>query len=415
MSQQKVLIAVPAYDGLSAGFAYALFHTGAALQKAGIAYELAIYDQNCHVDDSRNALVAKFLSTDCTDMVFLDADLGWFASDFVKLLSHDRDVVAGVYPKKHGDDAFPVLMKPGEIWSDADGLIEVDGVPTGFLRMRRAVLERLASEAQHFNAKRRPTPLIFERQIHGGERWGGDYVFCRKWRALGGKIYIDPNMRFEHSGEQSWTGCVGSWLRQRAGIGLVAGLAALASGRETLEDLTDMFDAWDNPTFAANVVLLSALAQCARVSRGPILECGSGLSSLVLAAAAPHLEVHVLEDSPVFADHLAEVANAHGLTNLFIHAAPIKNGWYDSSALPPARWGLVFIDGPRRTTGGRAQTPRRVDLTDAVVIADDMQEGGCEPELLASLERTHEVRVCDSGQRAFALCGPRAMLAEKAA
>jgi predicted O-methyltransferase YrrM len=418
-ASQKVFIAVAAYEGCAAGFTYALFHTGAELEKAGIEYELAIYSGNCHVDDSRNRLVRDFLNSDCTDLVFLDADIGWFAKDFVALLGYDRDVVAGVYPKKNGDDTYPVVTKPGEIWSERDGLIEVEGVPTGFLRIRRAVLEAMASTATLYNAKNdraMATPCIFERQIHDGTRWGGDYVFCRKARARGIKIYMAPSMRFEHSGEQTWTGSCGAWLKQRAGLGLVDGLKAIREGRETAEHLTDLFDAWDNPSFAASITLLQALATLARVSDGPILECGSGLSSLVLAAAAPHLEVHTLEDSPVYADHLRETAAKHGLDNLIIHALPIKDGWYDLGQLPfGERWGLVFIDGPRRTTGGRAETPDRIDLSRSVVVADDVQDDGGVPELRARLEQTHDVRICDSGHRQFAVCAPRRAEAKEAA
>ena len=283
---QKVFIAVAAYEGCGAGFAYSLFHTGAALERAGIQYELAIYSGNCHVDDSRNRLTRDFLNSDCSDMVFLDADIGWNAADFIELLGYDRDVLAGIYPKKNGDDAYPVKTLPGEIWSDRDGLIEVQGVPTGFLRIRRHVMERLASEAQTYNAKNDGaygTACIFERQIHEGTRWGGDYVFCRKARAAGFKIYIDPSMRFEHSGEETWTGCVGSYFRQRAGIGLDPAIAAIREGREQIEHMIDLYDAWGNP-YAASPGLLMGLVMLAREAKGPILECGGGLSTLAMAA-----------------------------------------------------------------------------------------------------------------------------------
>lgn len=412
--RQKVFIAVAAYEGCGAGFSWSLFHTGAALAKAGAAYELAIYAGNCHVDDSRNRLVRDFLNSDCTDLVFLDADVGWQAGDFVKLLAHDRDVVAGIYPKKHGDDTFPVKTLPGPIWSDADGLIEVEGVPTGFLRIRRHVLETLAARAETYNAKNDRafgTACIFERQIHNGVRWGGDYVFCRKWRALGGRIFIDPSMRFEHSGEETWAGNVGAWLRQRAGIGLIAGLEAVSRGEETPESMMEVFDAWGNP-FAAAPALLIALAKLARQSKGPILECGAGLSSLVMASANPNVEVHAMEDSPVFAEHLRVEAQKYGLRNLVVHCRPL-NGWYDLTGVPALDWALVFIDGPRRTTGSRADAPRHIDLSRAIVVADDVQEDGGVPALKRALEPTHKLAVIQTGSKSFAIGAPH-QLAETA-
>lgn len=414
--RQKVFIAVAAYEGCGAGFTWSLFHTGAALAKADIGYELAIYSGNCHVDDSRNRLVRDFLKSDCTDLVFLDADVGWSAGDFLKILGFDRDVLAGIYPKKHGDDTYPVKTFPGEIWSDADGLIEVMGVPTGFLRIRRRVLEALAASAETYNARNDQafaTACIFERQIHDGVRWGGDYVFCRKARAAGFKIYIDPQLRFEHAGEEVWSGQVGAYFRQRSGVALEPGLAAIREGRETIVELVELFDAWANP-FAASPALLAALAMLARKGDGPILECGSGLSSLVLAAANPDRAVHTLEDSPVFADHLRATALRSGIENLQVYCRPLKNGWYDMSGVPAAHYGLVFIDGPRRTTGSRADAPKHICLDDAIVVADDVQVDGGVPALQAALERSHDVAVVATGSKSFAIAAPRSSAAEAA-
>ena len=407
---QKVFLAVAVYDKPGAHFSWALAHTTAALAEAGIGWELAIYTGNCHVDSSRNRLVRDFLKSDCTDYLSIDADVAWPAQQVVEILGYDREIVAGIYPKKHGDDTYPVLLFDGEVWSDKDGLIEVKGVPTGFLRIRRQVLQRLADEAVHYNARNEAQDgamaLIFERQVIDGTLWGGDYVFCRKARAAGFKIYIAPEMRFEHSGEESWTGCVGAWLRQRSGIGLRRGLTAFANGTETIEDAMDLFDAWNNP-YAVTPLLMMGLGMTARATQGPVLECGGGLSTLVLAATIPGREVHVLEDSEIFAERIRAEADRHGLTNLVLHVRPLVDGWYDTSTLPNVTWGLVFVDGPRRTTGSRADAPSRIDLSRSVVIADDVQADGGVPELRTALERTHNVKMIGHNSRAFAICAPK--------
>lgn len=414
---QKVFIAVAAYEGCGAGFTYALFHTGAALAAARIGYELAIYSGNCHVDDSRNRLTRDFLASDCTDMVFLDADVGWNASDFLKLLAYDRDVVAGIYPKKNGDDTFPVKLFPGEIWSDADGLIEVQGVPTGFLRIRRHVVETLAEDAEKYNAKNDrafATPCIFERQIHEGTRWGGDYVFCRKWRAKGGKVYIDPLMRFEHSGEDTWTGQAGMWFKKRSGIGLIDPIKAVRARREDAADYVDMIDAWGNAQFGASSVMLKGLAEAVRSTGGPVLELGSGLSTLVMAAADPSAEIHCLENSPVFAEHLRIEAAKHGITNIHIHCRPLQgDGWYNIDDLPALPWRLAVIDGPRKEGQTRMAAFERIDLRDAVVFADDVQRDGGAPAVIDALARTHNICVFEDDTRSFVMGAPR--ITQKAA
>jgi hypothetical protein len=343
---QKLFLAVQAYEGIGAGCAYTLFHFGEALKAKGIEVELSIYTGNCHVDDGRNRLVRDFLLSDCTDMVFLDADVGSPASNLIQLLSYDADVVAGIYPKKGSEDEYPVKMLPGEIWSNAQGLIEVQGVPTGFLRIRRNVLEQMAKEAIHYNARNDASsaiPLIFERQVHDGTRWGGDYVFCRKWRGMGGKIFIAPEMRFEHSGMQTWNGRVGAWLRAKNGIGLKLPLERIAKGTDTVSDYLDLFDAWGNP-FAVTPALMFCLVQLARRAVH-VIEFGSGLSTLVLASASQSA-VMTFESSPIYADQIKQEAEGLGL-DVFVRYAPLVSGWYNCPDMAPAKGTLVFIDGPK--------------------------------------------------------------------
>lgn len=213
---QKVFLAVPTYSGLAAGFSFALFHSADALRDAGIQHELALYSGDCHVDDARNRLVRDFLETDCTDLVFIDADLRWEPDDLVKLLKYDRDVVGSTYPFKADDAGYPVALMGGDAVADKDGLLEVYALPTGFLRIKRHVLQALADQAIKFHPKsddRSDFPLIFERQVHNGYRRGGDYAFCNKWRGMGGKIHFAPEFEFEHFGEHSWTGSFGHWKR----------------------------------------------------------------------------------------------------------------------------------------------------------------------------------------------------------
>jgi predicted O-methyltransferase YrrM len=403
---QKLFLAVQSYEGIGAGCAYTLFHFGQALKEAGIDVELSIYTGNCHVDDGRNRLVRDFLLSDCTDMVFLDADVGCPASNLTQLLSYDADVVAGIYPKKGGDDQFPVKMLPGEIWSDAQGLIEVQGVPTGFLRMRRQVLVRLADRAVHYNARNDASsaiPLIFERQVHDGTRWGGDYVFCRKWRAAGGKIHIAPEMRFEHSGMQTWSGRVGAWLREKNGLGLKLPLERIAKGTDTASDYVDLFDAYGNP-YAATPALLFCLVQVARRSRH-VIEFGSGLSSLVLAAAS-QTPVTAYESSPIYADHLKGEAERLGL-DVVVRYAPLVGGWYNCPDMQVAPGTLVFIDGPRGGAG-RPGIFAHVDLTHATVIVDDVQADGGMPVMVERLWPTHRVEIIeDSNRRSFCVAVPK--------
>lgn len=369
---QKAFLAVPTYSGLAAGFSFALFHSADALKEAGIQHELALYSGDCHVDDARNRLVRDFLETDCTDLVFIDADLRWEPSDLVKLLKYDRDVVGSTYPFKADDAGYPVALMGGEAVADEDGLLEVYALPTGFLRIKRHVLQTLADKAVKFHPKsdeRSDFSLIFERQVHNGNRRGGDYAFCNKWRELGGKIHFAPEFEFEHFGEHSWTGSFGHWKRLELYGPIKAALLEVKHGVEKLTSMNDLAKAWGND-WQVSPDALWALAALARSAKGDILEAGSGLTTLVMAAASKHTVV-ALEHEVEWADKVMKVADECGITNIAMCVVPLVNGWYDVH--PSELYALALCDGPPRKQGDRSIMFSRCEksLSDAVVVIDD--------------------------------------------
>lgn len=375
---RRVFLAVPTYGPVPAIHAFCLFKAHAALLDAGFSVELGLLSGNCHVDDARNRLVREFLAGDCEDFVFIDADVGWQQPDLIRLLGYDRDVVGGTYPMKQSEDDYPARHIPGEIWSDRDGLIEVEGLPTGFLRIRRRVFEKLAADAAVYSVKGgdddAPAPLIFEREIHNRARMSGDYAFCRKWRATGGKIYLDPDCHLEHAGEKVWAGTYGAHLRRKNGLSLVDGIQRIAAGTEDARSLFALSQEWGNEPWSASAELIKSAVHVVRQLTGPVLETGSGLTTLAMAAANPRITIHALEHSEPWAAKLRESAIRLKLGNIVLHVAPLKataaGKWYDPPELPWADFQLVLCDGPPRWEGNRK------------ILWSVMQTHGCSPKCI---------------------------------
>lgn len=355
-ASQHAFIAIPAYEGPSSILMHSLWAAQIALNAANIRATLEIAEGNCHVDDARNSLVRDFLESDCTDLVFIDADLGFDSVDLVKLLSHDRDVVAGVYPKKQVEDEFTVRPIPGELWTDEDGLIEVLGVSTGFLRIKRHVLEQLEADAPKFwgskedPRERRPIPIIFERTYAANSRFSGDYTFCEKWRKLGGSIWADPFMAFEHQGLHSWCGSVADHWKTSSGVYAKQfddNIERLKQGDSSV--IHDLRRGYANE-FSAEEDLLHACYEVAKEAQGPILETGTGLSTLIMACANPNVEIHCLEHDPVFASHTQHFVDGFGLDNVTIHFGHLRDygewKWYDKDLIPELDYAMVLCDGP---------------------------------------------------------------------
>jgi predicted O-methyltransferase YrrM len=355
---RKVFLATPAYADLGPDYAGALFEGVAALGRAGIGAVLEIYTGHCHVDDARNRLVRDFLMTDCTDLFFLDADIGWRATDLVRLMQHPREVVGGVYPVKRDPEEYPVeLLESAGIWTDKDGLIEVDKLPTGFLRIQRVVIEAMDAGVPHFCEQdfeqgQRMTPVLFERTMSGTVRFGGDYEFCRRYRAMGGHVYLDPYCQFKHVGPKVWSGSYATWLERMNGRALLRDLTAIWERRETAETYQSLVMTWGNP-WSVPAEELAVLVGLVRATEGPILECGSGISTLAMAAAAEEgREIWVLENDAAWMRRLIEAADRAGVTGLQARYAPLQsygeNEWYQIPNDLPEQFGLIFCDGPAR-------------------------------------------------------------------
>jgi len=399
-----VFIATPVHSAPVTHFTFCLYRSALALRAAGIAADLCFYWGDPHVDDARNVLVAKFLATDCTDLVFIDADMHWSAEGLVRLLEFDRDVIGGTYPFKgdsepDGELTFGVTLFPGAQQAEPDGALRVKTLPTGFLRIRRAVLEALAEAAPKFSSKGpdpalRKIPLIFERTLTPQHRVGGDYTFCFKAGDAGFEVYLDPEQAFGHVGTKSWNGCWGAHMRSTHGLVMPHVLNAIRGGTEKPGHYVEIFEEWGND-WAAGPDMLTAAAEVARSVTGPVLECGSGLSTLILAAAVgPEREVLALEHDPDYHALTEDAAKQYGLPNVRVVEAPLVHEdsgeqWY-GGAEGLGQYQLIVVDGPPRlyakSRGGAVELVRRHLAPGGVVLLDDAED----PNIRGTAERIAE-------------------------
>jgi predicted O-methyltransferase YrrM len=350
---QKVLLATTAYDSPDASYTFSIARSREALSAAGIQSGYYLLQGNCHVDDARNAVVRDFLESDCTELVFLDADVSWEPDALVSLCRIDKDLVGGIYPyrRESDEETMPVRHLP-EIKVEGD-LIEVEGLPTGFMKIKRHVLETMAATAKHYlKDDGKPHPVIFERDYFGGGRRGGDIRFCMVWRDMGGKVYAAPELRLGHCGKMVLKDSLGASLRRQNKTSLKWMAQIIRAGEDRLDTYVEAFKAFGNK-WAASADVLHLAANLARSSELPILEMGTGLSTIILAAASKH-KVWAVEHDPQYAAALENMAAKAGVSNIALSTAPLKDNWYDLEADSgefPEQFGLAFVDGPPRYLG----------------------------------------------------------------
>lgn len=199
------------------------------------------------VTRARNVLLAYFLNSDYSHLLFIDADIEYKVEDVLKLYVHDKDVCVGAYPKKgvnwtHIKES--ILMDParqhtpgqiGALGSDyavnfkftnketktvsvQNGLIELHDAGTGFMMIKR---EAILKMIEHYPELKYNNDVqmggvdlkdnfyaLFDTMIDPVDKryLSEDYTFCRRWQGMGGDIWLDPSISLNHYGSFCFQG-----------------------------------------------------------------------------------------------------------------------------------------------------------------------------------------------------------------
>lgn len=371
---RKVMLATTSYGSPSTAYTFSIARSRQSLEAAGIPTAYLLLHGDCHVDDARNSVVREFLASDCSELLFIDADVSYPPEALVELCGHaDLDIVGGVYPfRSEGSDSMPVRMMEGA--EDSGGLLEVEGLPTGFMKIRRRVLERMVAVAPaYFTKHGQETPLVFARPAPGPTklRWGGDIDFCNRWRGMGGRLFAVTGLRLGHTAEIVIEDSLAAHLRRITDMTIPHVIGKLREGTETEGDYDELLR-YAGSVWAADTGVLAGLTRIARQCRGPIIETGSGMSSVVLAAMT-NQKVYSLEHLEHWAARTHYWAQLAGVENLNIGCAPLKDFWYDIDAFElPRKFSLGFCDGPPRLYGTRHKFLEVIAPRCQVVVLDDV-------------------------------------------
>ena len=152
-----------------------------------------------------------------------------------------------------------------------------------------------------------------------------------------------------------------AWQRQRLRRAMRHVLALPTGVAPERPLLAELRAAWGNDRCAADLDFLSEVARLAAVTLGPVLECGSGLTTLLLGALAGRrgVEVWALEHEPEWRRRVAASLRDHKAGQVYLWFSPLSDYgefvWY-AAPLPlmPDAFRLVVCDGPPADTrGGR--------------------------------------------------------------
>jgi hypothetical protein len=247
-----VFIATPCYGGMChINYVVCLLNTQQLLAQLGVQCSVEFMKNESLITRARNNMVAKFMSKpDTTHLLFIDSDITWSPVDVVKLLSHDKDVIGGIYPKKryawerltpenikdyvsrkklfyNKDKTDEDLIRENLVnynlnydkntMKIENNLLEVYTIATGFFMVKR---ESLATMMEKFpdtkytddvgyittEEENKYAYALFDCIIVDTHYMSEDWTYCHRWRQIGGRIWIDISINLSHSGTEDFRG-----------------------------------------------------------------------------------------------------------------------------------------------------------------------------------------------------------------
>lgn len=249
LRNQKFFVATPCYGGmLMEPYFRSTIKLMTFFNQHKIPLAFGTIANESLVTRARNVLVAYFLNSDYTHLMFIDSDIEFQVEDFLKLYVADKDVAVGAYPKKgvawqrikdgmrqaedgkqHSDKEiaalgsdyainFKFLNRENRQIAVEKGLIKLHDAGTGFMMIKReAILKMIkaypdlkynndvqinnANLKDHFYA-------LFDTMIDPVDKryLSEDYTFCRRWQEMGGDIWLDPSISLNHYGHFCFQG-----------------------------------------------------------------------------------------------------------------------------------------------------------------------------------------------------------------
>lgn len=250
----KLYVATPCFGcQLTVPYLASLMGLQAQCAARGVELHMDHVGNESLVERARNLMAAKFLESDCTHMLFIDADIAFRPDTVFRLLDSGKDVVTAVYAKKAFDWCqvrdklaagceepvhqtgldFNINLAGASQTAEA-GFVRVLDSATGFMMISRAAMQRMADHYREEllsknDVQGQPVDkyvALFACMIDPVSRrfLSEDYSFCRRYQQLGGEIWADVVSPLVHVGTAQFPGD----LRRRLGDGS-AGHAEMAA------------------------------------------------------------------------------------------------------------------------------------------------------------------------------------------
>lgn len=188
----KILIAIPTSREIEIQSAASIIGMDRPDARIGV-----FCPQSYSIDASRNQIVEHALEIGYDYILWIDSDMIIPKNTLIQLLSHEKDLVSGVYAYKllNGKNAVAKRFKENDVYEDIplseiraeEKIIEIDGVGFGCVLTKVDMFRNIKKPWFKYS----PT-------------MGEDIYFCRKAQKAGYKVYLDTSIKCGHIGSVNY-------------------------------------------------------------------------------------------------------------------------------------------------------------------------------------------------------------------
>lgn len=206
MKMNKVLIATPClYGKLDVWYTNSLVHTERLAQANNIILDPEWIAYDALIQNARNCLFQVAVKGEYDDVIWIDDDIEWNPQWIFDLLSYSVDVVGGTYRKKT-DYSEQYVVKTKNLLPSDSGLIKVESLGMGFVRMSRKAILDLWINAKQYVKDGAVHRMVCNLDIIDGELYSEDTIVFHKLAEKGYDIWLDPKMTCNHIGTKKFCG-----------------------------------------------------------------------------------------------------------------------------------------------------------------------------------------------------------------
>ena len=227
----KIFLAIPVYQGMChIKFMESITALIILLKSLNIDFFYFSLTSESLVSRARNVCACEFIKSNCTHLMFIDADIVFNPQDVINFLHYEKDIICGVYP--HKTLSFTKIEKEISNSNNLKQLIENSASysidkhlftnqivkspygQTGFMMISKNVFEKIVANYKSDLEYVNDVPLynqyslnnnifydFFQVGIVNKRYLSEDYGFCDLAAKCDIDIYLDTSIKLTHIGQ----------------------------------------------------------------------------------------------------------------------------------------------------------------------------------------------------------------------